>query len=163
MKKLFRIFAEELDKSFDRWTCHFDHDRLKDKGEKNENNQRLAGLQRLAQQPHLATEEDVETDTKTLKHTEGAAADRVERGNTSSARIGYDPMCQTSFGREDISEPSALPIYRDDALVDEGTEAPKPCLLSVKICTSTSAAGDLLPTGTAFTLLRAIFPPPPLS
>ena len=43
--------------------------------------QRLAGLGHEARQPRLATEPDVEPDTKTRKRTEGtSAADRVKSG-----------------------------------------------------------------------------------
>ena len=41
----------------------------------NKNNQRLAGLQHQAQQPHLATEANIKLDTKTRERTEGAGAD----------------------------------------------------------------------------------------
>ena len=40
-------------------------------------NQRFTGLEHEARQPRLATEADVEADTKTRKRKEDAAADRV--------------------------------------------------------------------------------------
>ena len=47
--------------------------------------------------------------------------------------VDRDPMRQTSFGDENSAELLALPTCRDDALVDEGSQAPKPCLLPVEI------------------------------
>ena len=95
--------------------------RFEDTEEKNTNNQRLAGLQHQAQQPHLATEADVKTDTKTRERTEGAVEDRVKHEDTSSARVDHDPMRQTNSD-DDCTESPALPICRDDDLVDEGAE-----------------------------------------
>ena len=51
-----------------------------------ETKQRLAGFEHDARQPRLATEADVESDTKTRKRTDDAAADRVMNGDSSSAR-----------------------------------------------------------------------------
>ena len=90
-------------------------------------NQCLAGLQHQAQQPRLLTETNVKIDIKSRKHMECAAANGIKHGYTSFARVDHDPMRQTSFG-DDFTESPAL-ICRDDALVDEGAEAPKPCLL----------------------------------
>ena len=108
--------------------------RPKVRKEKN-TNQRLAGLQHRAQKPGLATKTDVETNTKIRKRTEGAAADRAKHGDTSSARVDHEPMRRASFGEEDSTEPPALPICKDDALVGEGFEAPKPCLSPGKMRT----------------------------
>ena len=72
-EEIFRIAAEELDKSFDRWTSHFDRERPEVK-EKN-TNQRQVGLRHEAQQPRLTTEADVNTDKKTRKRTNGGTAD----------------------------------------------------------------------------------------
>ena len=159
IEKLFPTVAEELDKSVNRSTSHFDNERLEDKEEKNKNNQRLAGLQHLAQQPRLATEADVETNTKTRKCTEGAATDRAKHGDTSSTRVEDGPTSQTSFG-DDIKPPD-LPICRDDALVSEGAGAPKPCLSPGEVCMS-KPTGGLQLASTASTTIRVIFPPPPL-
>ena len=112
-----------------------------------------------AQQPRLAMEADVESDTKTLKHTEDAAADRAKHGDSSSDVVG-GPTSSTSFGK--VAEPPALPICRDGALVDEGVIAPKSFLLPGKMRMLTSA-GDLLLVGTASTTLRTICPLPSLS
>ena len=52
-------------------------------------NQRLAGLEHEAWQPCLATEADVEPDTKARRRTKGAAADRAtHEDKSSSARSG---------------------------------------------------------------------------
>ena len=101
-------------------------------------------------------EADVKSDTKTHKRTEDAAADRAKHGDkSSSARVDPDPMCLTSFG-DDSTEPPALPCM-DDAMIDKGAEAPKPRLSPVEMHTLT-AAGGLLPTGTASTARRTVFP-----
>ena len=121
--------------------------------------QRLADLLHEAQQPRLATEANVEPDMKTRKRTEDAVADRAKQGdNNSSARVDHDPMRLTSFG-DDSTEPPALPC-RDDALVDQGAEAPKPCLSPGEM-RMTTTAGGLLPAGTVSSAMRAIFSPPP--
>ena len=118
---------------------------------------RLAGLEQDARQPRLAAVADVETDKKTRKRTEGvAAADRAKYNGDSSSARGVDngPTNSTSFSM--IAEPLAL-LCRDDALVDKGTEAPKPCLSPVDMRTLT-VPGDLLPAGIVFAAIRTIFP-----
>ena len=67
-------------------------------------------------------------------------------------------MYLTSFG-DDSTEPPALPCCRDDALVDKGAKASKPCLSPVEMRTLT-AVGDLLPARTASTATRTIFHQP---
>ena len=58
------------------------------------------------------------------------------------------------------AEPPALP-RRDDVLVDKGAEASKPCLSLAETRTQT-AAGGLLPIGTASIIaMRILFPQPP--
>ena len=90
-------------------------------------NQRLAGLQHQAQQPHLVTQADVETGKKTNKRTEGAAADVDKYGDTSCARAEENPTSLTSFGK--ITEPLPAPEKSiGDALVNAGAETPKPHL-----------------------------------
>ena len=154
-----------MDKNFDRMTSHFDRQDKKLNeliGKMKVTKQRLAGLQHQAQQPRLTTEGDVKTDKKTRKRTKGAAADRMKHGDTSSARVDHDPMCQTSFSEEEGTEPPALPICRNNALVDEGAEVPNPRLSPEEMRMSISAGGLLL-ADTASTTMRVIFPPPPLS
>ena len=92
---------------------------------------------------------------------EGGVADEKLR-DISSARVGDDPMSRTSFGDQEYTEPSALTKCSDDALVDKGTEAPKPRLSLVEMRMLTPAAGDLLHAGSAYKTQGAIFPPRPL-
>ena len=93
-------------------------------------NQRLAGLEHEARQPRLVTEADVEPDTKNCKSMEDAAADRAKHGDrSSSAQINHDPMRLISFG-DYSTEPPAPEKPIGEALVDEGTEAPKPSQIS---------------------------------
>ena len=101
---------------------------------------------------------DVKTDEKTRKCTEGAAADK-KHGDISSARTVDGPMSSTSFGKK--AEPPALLICRNDALVDIGAEVSQPCLSLVERRTPT-AAGGLLPAGTASRAIRTTFPSPSL-
>ena len=117
--------------------------------------QRSAGLEQEARQPRLATEADVKSDTKTRKCTEDAAAGRVINGDSFSVQVDPDPMYMASFG-DGSTKPLALPYCRDDALVDKGAAAPKPCLSSVEMRTLTTAGG-LLPAGTASIAMRTIF------
>ena len=67
-------------------------------------------------------------------------------GDSSSARVDDDPTSLTSFIV--IAEPPAPEKSIGDALVDKGAEAPKSCLSTIEMRTPT-AAGDLLPAGTA--------------
>ena len=64
-------------------------------------------------------------------------------------------MCLTSCGN-DSTEPSTLPRCMGDAMVDKGAEEQTPCLLPMERRTLT-AAGGLLPVGTASTAMRTIF------
>ena len=135
MADLYRMVKERFDKS-DR--------KLDDLIEKTrETNRRLAGLVHRAQQPRLATEADVKSDTKTRKRTEDVAADRMISGDNSSAQVDPDPICLTRFGG-DSTGPTALPCSRDDALVGKGAAAPKLCLSPTEMRMLT-AAGGLLP------------------
>ena len=121
---------------------------------------RLAGLEHEARQPRLATEANVEPDKKTRKRTRGAsAADRAKNGDISSLRrVDVGPTSLTSFGI--IDEPPAPEKLIGNALVGKGAEAPKPCLSPIEMGTPT-AAGGLLPVGTASTATKTTFPPPP--
>ena len=120
--------------------------------------QRLAGLEQAAQQPRLTTEADVKTGTKIRKRMEDVAAERVISGDNSFAQVDADSTCLTSFGN-DSTVPPALPCPRDDILVDNGAAVPKPCFLPTKMRTRTASSG-LLPTDTASTAMRTIFPRP---
>ena len=120
-----------------------------------ETRQRIASLEQDAQQPRLATVADVPTETKTHKRTDYATADQAKHGDSCSARRvnAGPPMCLTSFDN-DPTKPPAHPCT-DDAMVDKGAAAPKPCLSPVEIHTPT-AAGGLLPASTAFIATRVI-------
>ena len=127
-----------MDKNLDRMSSHFDRQDkqlVKLTEEMGAANQRLAGLQHEARQPRVATEADVKPDTKTRKRTENAAVDRVLNGDSSSARVDDGPTSLISFGM--IGESLALPIFRDDALVDKGAEAPKSYRSPVEMRTPT--------------------------
>ena len=119
--------------------------------------QRLAGLEQDARQPHLATEADVPTDTKTHKRTENAVADQAKHANSCFAKRidAGPPMCLTSFV-DDSTEPPILSC-RDDAMVDKGAAAPKLCLSREEMRTPTAAGGSL-PVGTPSTVMRTYFP-----
>ena len=122
--------------------------------------QRLADLQHEAQQLRFATEADVEPNTKTRKRTESAAAaDRTKHGDSSSAWVDDGLTSLTSFGM--ITEPFSLAPAEciGYALVNKDAEAPKPHFPPVEVCMLSSAAGGLMPTGTASTMMRVIFPP----
>ena len=146
--------SEALDKSFDKYYgLKPDHPKEKT------TDQRLANLEHDARQPRLATETNVPSYIKTRKCTKDAAADRVNHGDSCSAKkVDPDPMCITSFG-EDSTEPPALPC-RDDAVVNKGAAALKSCLSPVKIRTII-ATGGLLPADAASTTTRTIFHQPP--
>ena len=162
---LYRMIKErfdKLDRNLERMMRYFDQQdkRLDELTEKmREARQRLAGLNQEARQSRLATEADIEADTKTRKRTENAEANRAKHiGDSSFAKVDIGPASLTSFGM--MIEPPAL-TSRDDALVDEGATAPKPCFSPVEMYTLTAAEG-LLPAGTAFTTTRTIFYQPPL-
>ena len=98
MADLYRMMTDRFDRSdnqFDKRT-----------GNMRVTNQRLAGLEHDARQVCLAKEADVEPDTKTRRHTEGAsAADRVKSDDISSTRVDGGPTSLTSFGL--IAKPQA--------------------------------------------------------
>ena len=120
-----------------------------------ETRQCLAGLEQDVRQPRLTMEADVISDKKTRKRTEDARTDGVVSGDKSSAQVDHYPMSLTGFG-DNFTEPPVLFYCRDDALVDKGAAALKPCLSPVEMRTLT-AAGGFLTTGTAFTATRTIF------
>ena len=90
-------------------------------------------------------EADGQANTKTRERTEGAAtAVQAIRGDSFSAcRVASGPKTSTSFGVK--AEPPALPC-KDDVVVESGDAAPKSCLPSLEMRSST-AAGGLVPTG----------------
>ena len=95
MEEIRRMFAEELEKCFDRWRNHLDQ--KFECTEENKRKQSLAGLPHELQQRSVATEADAKTDTRTRKRTEGAAANGAKNGYITSARVDHDPMRLTSF------------------------------------------------------------------
>ena len=158
MEEIRRIMSEALDKSSDKYYG------LRPKYSKKNINQRLAGLEHEARQPLLTAEVNVETDKKTRKRTEGATVtDRTKHnGDSSSARrVDAAPTNLTNFGK--IVEPSlAHEKCVSDAMVSKGAEAQKWHLPPVEVRMLPSAAGGLLPAGTASTATKTIFHQPPL-
>ena len=109
-------------------------------------NQRLTRLEHEARQPRLAMEADEPANTKTRERKEGAAtAVQAMHGDicTTGQKIQDGPKTSISFGVK--AEPPDLP-YRDGVLVEGGDAAPKSCLPSLEMRTTT-AAGGLVPTG----------------
>ena len=124
-------------------------------------NQHVARLEHVARQPRLAIEADGKASAKTRERTEGAAtAVEAMRGDCFSARrVEPGPTTNsTSFGVN--AEPPALPC-RDDVVVESGPAASESCLLSMEMRSST-AAGDLVPTGEASTASETTLNEPPL-
>ena len=103
---------------------------------------------------------DVKQDEKTHERMESAASSDERFGDISLIRVNDEPMNQTSLGG--VTGPSALTIFSDDTLADEGTEAPKPRLSPVEMRTSTTT-GDLQHAGSASITLGTIIPLQPLS
>ena len=116
--------------------------------------QRQAILEQDTRQPRLAMVVDGQADKNTHERTEGAAtAVQAMHGDSCSAnRVDPNPMCSTSFG-DDCTGPLALPCSKEDALVDNSAAAPKSCLSSLEIRTTT-AAGGLLPAGETATATK---------
>ena len=125
--------------------------------------QRLADLLHGAQQPRLAMEADVETDKKTRKRTEDAAANRMKNGGSSSARIDDGPTSLTSFGM--IAKFLLMTPEKciGDVLVDTDAEAPTPYLPPMEMRMLLSTSCGLLSTDTACTAMKTCFSPSPLS
>ena len=98
----------------------------------------------------------IPTDTKTHTRTKDAEKHRANHGDSCSAKkVDPDLMCLTSCGN-DSTVPFTLPRCMGDAMVDKGAEEQTPCLLPMERRTLT-AAGGLLPVGTASTAMRTIF------
>ena len=75
--------------------------------------------------------------------------------------VDEGPTSLTSFGM--IADPLAPEKCIGDALVNNGTEAPKQYLPAIEVRLLSSATGGLLPTDTTSTAMRTIFPRPPPS
>ena len=84
-----------------------------------------------------------------------ATAVQVMHGDSCSAtRVGPGPKTNsTSFVM--MAEPPDLPC-REDVLVKDGAAAPKSCLSSLEMRTTTGAGG-LLPTGETSTATKITF------
>ena len=118
-------------------------------------------LEHGARQPRLAMKADEHARTKTLERTEGAAtAVQAMRGDSCTAeqKVKDGPRTSITCGVE--AEPPALPC-REDVLVEGGTTAPKSCLPSLEMRTTT-AAGGLVRTGKTSTATETNFYQPPL-
>ena len=149
---LYRLFEKRFDRQlkimkscFDRW------DRKLDEMAEDwrSMDQRLTRLKHDAWQPRLVMEADGPANTKTRERTEDAAtAVQAKHGDSCSAdRVNPDPMCSASFG-DDCTGPPAPPCSEENALVDNGTAAPKSCLPFLEM-RSPTATGGLLPTDEA--------------
>ena len=73
---------EILDEAFEKY-CRLKSENGK---EMKTTDQYLAGAEHDARQPRFATEADVETDKKTRKRAEDAAADQAKHGDSRSAK-----------------------------------------------------------------------------
>ena len=76
----------------------------------------------------------------------------------TAQKVQDEPKTSISFGVK--AEPPDLPSREDD-LVEDGAAAPKSCLLSLEIRTTT-AAGGLVPTGKTSIATETNFNQPPL-
>ena len=95
------------------------------------------------------------TNTKTRERTKGATtAVQAMRGNGFSARwVEPGPNTNsTSFG---VKAESPDLTCREDVVVESGDAAPKPCLPSLDMRSSTAAGGSV-PTGETSTATRTI-------
>ena len=122
--------------------------------------QHAASLEQDARQPRLAMEADEHVNTKTRERTGGAATVvQAMRGDSCSARqVEPGPKASASFGVK--AEPPAL-LCRDDVVVERGDAAPKSCLPSLEMRTTTAAGGSV-PTGKTSTASENNFNQPPL-
>ena len=124
--------------------------------------QHLLSQEQDARQPRLAMEEAVgHANTKTQERMEDVTkAVQAIHGDSCTAEQRVQDRTKTSitFGVE--AEPPDLPC-REDVLVEDGATAPKLCLPSLEMRTTT-AAGGLVPTGKTSTATETNFNQPPL-
>ena len=121
--------------------------------------QRLSDLEQEVRQPRLVTEANVPAGKKTRKRVEDAVAVQAKHGDSCFAkRVHVGQTSSTIFGMK--VEPPALSC-RGDVLVDNGAAASNPCPLPAEMRTRT-AAGGLLPAGTASIATRTTFHQPPV-
>ena len=148
--KLTRSHFEEQKKMLDGF-----QDDMKD-GMKRLFEQFSARLEQDARQRRYAMEADETANTKTRGRTEGAAtAVQAMRGDscTTAKKVQDGPKTSITFDVE--AEPPDLPC-REDVLVEDGATAPKSCLPSLEMHTTTAADG-LVPTGKISTATETNF------
>ena len=146
-----------MKEALDRWDKKLDD--ISDEVRKMD--QHVTSPEHGARQPSLAMEADGHANTETQGRTEGAAKEvQAMRGDSCTAeqKVQNGPKTSITFGVE--GEPPNLPC-REDVLVENGTTAPKSCLPSLEMRTTT-AAGDLVPTGKTSTSTETNFNQPPL-
>ena len=103
-------------------------------------------LEQDARQRRYAMGADETANTKSRERREGTAtAVQAMRGDSciTAQKVQDGPKTSISFGV--MAEPPDLPC-REDVLVEDGATSPESCLPSLEIRSST-AAGDLVPTG----------------
>ena len=100
----------------------------------------VASLEPDALQPRLAIVADGQANTNICERTEGAVkAVQTKHGDSCIAqRVQDEPETSTCFGV--MAEPPDLPC-REDVLVENGAAAPKSCLPSLEMRTTTAAGG----------------------
>ena len=104
-------------------------------------------------------ETDVQTDTKTCKRTEDAAADEAKHGDScSTKKADPDPMCLISFGDDSTKTPALPCMY--NTLVNNGAVAPNAHHPPVEVRMLPSTVSGQMPADTATTAMRTIFSRP---
>ena len=151
MEDVYRVMEE----AFDRWDRKLDEisNKMEEYIEERRSiDQRLTRLGHGARQPRLAMEADGLANTKTRERTEGAATavQALHEDSFSVCQVDPGPKTSTSFGVK--AEPRTLPC-RDDVVVESGDAAPKSCLLSLEMRTTTAAGGSV-PTGKTSTAME---------
>ena len=144
-----------MKEAFDRWDKKLDE--ISD--EMRVMDEYVTRLEHGARQPRLALEADEHANTKTQERTEGAATTvQAMRGDSCIAeqKAQDGPKTSITFGVE--AEPPDLPC-REDVLVEDGATAPKSCLPSLEMRTTT-AAGGLVPTDKPSTATETNFNQP---
>ena len=154
---IYRLCEERFDRMdsySDRWNRKLDE--ISD--ETRVMDQHVTSQEHGARQPRLTMEVDGHANTKTQERTEGAGkAGQAMRGDSCTAeqKVPDGPKTSITFGVE--AEPFDLPC-REDVLVEDGATAPKSCLPSLEMRTTT-AVGDL---GKTSTVTETNFNQPPL-
>ena len=115
----------------------------------------LGRLEYDARQPRFSMEADGPANTKARERTEGAvtAVQATHWDSCTAQKVQNGSKTSSSFGMK--AKPPALPC-RDDVLVEYGATAPKSCLPSLEM-RSSSAAGGLLPAADTSTATRTTF------